>query len=145
MKAIYAATLDAIRAYIAANGYAPTITEIAVALGISHNAARKRVLWLSECGLLVYTPRRLRGIALTNATVYRECKCGRPITDANAVIDFNGRGVYFRRGVCRTCIERRNLRAVRAYRQRNRDRILLCKRESRRQRKLAYFQERIAA
>lgn len=145
MKPIYADTLTTITRYLAANGYAPTVTEIAVALGISHNAARKRVLWLAECGLLTYTPRRLRGIALTGATVYRECKCGRPITDVNAVRDRNGRGELFTRNRCRVCSNRRVLRAVNAYRQRNREWALAYLRDYKREKKRQYFQERIAA
>lgn len=118
MKPIYADTLTTITRYLAANGYAPTVTEIAVALGISHNAARKRVLWLAECGLLTYTPRRLRGIALTGATVCRECKCGRPITDVNAV-RIKSRGKRYVRNTCKACYARECRPHTREWKQRN--------------------------
>lgn len=131
MKPIYADTLTTITRYLDANGYAPTVTEIAVALGISHNAARKRVLWLTECGLLTYTPRRLRGIALTGATVYRECKCGRPITDVLKVTKRDGEGRVYSYRACRICVRRkakrvkqewdkRNLQHLRTYKRRYR-------------------------
>ena len=145
MKPIYADTLTTITRYLDANGYAPTVTEIAVALGISHTAARKRVLYLVECGLLTYTPRVHRGIALTGATVYRECKCGRPITDANAVRERDGRGRLFMRRQCDLCVRRDNRRAVRAYKRNNRAKVLTYLRSYNQQMKIERFKERIAA
>lgn len=118
MKPIYAETFTAIRDYLSANGYAPTVTELASALGISHTAARKRVLWLVEVGLLTYTPRVHRGIALTGATVYRVCKCGRPITDANAV-RIKSRGKRYIRNNCKACYSRECQPHTREWKQRN--------------------------
>lgn len=116
MKAIYADTLTTITRYLSTNDYAPTVTELARTLGISHNAARKRVLWLVEVGLLTYTPRRMRGIAVTGATVYRDCKCGRPITDVNRVIDKirDGRTAY--RKSCAVCFYREHKRSCQQWR-----------------------------
>lgn len=132
MKRIYTDVYAVIAAYIARNGYAPTITEIASAFGISHNAARKRVLWLTACGLLTYAPRRSRGIALTGAIVYRVCKCGRPV-----LVKADRK--------CARCVARRKVRYEATYRTKTRQQ----RREYDRQRyklvKLERFQERIAA
>lgn len=136
MKAIYADTLTTIRTHFDRNGYAPTLTELAFALGISHNAARKRVLWLTACGLLTYTPRRLRGIALTNATVYRECKCGRPITDANAV-RIKSRGKRYIRNDCKVCYARACAPHTREWKQRNIDFVRESDRAYKQRRRLA--------
>jgi SOS-response transcriptional repressor LexA len=143
MKPIYADTLTTITRYLDANGYAPTVTEIAVALGISHNAARKRVLWLTECGLLTYTPRRLRRIALTGATVYRECKCGRPITDANVVWGSNHGKRWARR--CKACHARLCRPHVQKWKQDKADYVRLQARQYNQRVKRQLLQERLAA
>jgi len=60
-------TLDFIRQYIAREGFAPTLTEIAVGLGLrSKGAVHRQVQALAEAGHIELLPGRKRGIKLSD-------------------------------------------------------------------------------
>ncbi|MGD8588134.1 MAG: transcriptional repressor LexA [Chromatiales bacterium] len=61
-------TLDFIRQYLARQGYAPSLEEIAAGIGIrSKGTAHRHVQALAEAGRLRLIPGRKRGIELTDA------------------------------------------------------------------------------
>lgn len=62
-----AAILEFVRSYVASNGWAPTIQEVADAVGlVSPNSTRGHLHKLAEQGYLNMNPRQARAIALVS-------------------------------------------------------------------------------